>query len=476
MDVKKMIDAILRQRMNLSEGDLRQMVNEKKQKIGAGYLTEQGALFLVAADLGITLEESPKLEMGLKDLYAGAREVTVLARVMKLSPLKRFKRNDDSEALLRNLTVYDNDSSVRVNLWDDAANLPETLGIKPGDAVRISKAYVKSGIDGRNVLNAGARSMLEIVREEDAPQIKGLDSMTVDVSEITGSEENVVVAGAVSGSPRVSDFVNRRGQPSKMMDMRIAGTDEKTIRIVLWNIDEQTIPKVMRLGAKIRLVGLRTRSNQYGEIELHGDEGTSVELVDEQIPEEIEVMPLRIISVSRKKVGSKQNSFALALDRAKRLFTLVMNESFADKLQKGQLVECVPSRVYGSTLILEDDAYVRASEDDSTFPDVTALERKVRDVKPSPDELYFLEAVTLTPSRVQEVQLKDGSSTSFGETLLGDDTGEIRLVGWRETSGVIEKLGTGQRIKVYGVMAYVGRDGNTELRLKPFSSIAVISN
>ncbi|MGH9923206.1 MAG: single-stranded DNA-binding protein, partial [Nitrososphaerales archaeon] len=76
LDVKKMIDAILRQKINITEDTLLQMVEEKKQKIGAGYLTDQGALFLVAADLGIAIEESPRLEMSLKDLYAGAKEIT----------------------------------------------------------------------------------------------------------------------------------------------------------------------------------------------------------------------------------------------------------------------------------------------------------------------------------------------------------------------------------------------------------------
>ena len=469
LDIKKMIDAILRQRISLTENELLQMVEEKKQRIGAGYLTDQGALFLVAADLGIAIEEAPKLEMRLKDLYVGAKEVTVIARVMNVYPLKRYRRKDGSEALLRTLTVYDNDSSLKVKLWDNTANLPDSLGIKPGDAVKISKAYVKTGMDGKIVINAGSRSTLEVVHEN-VPHIRDLDSIAVDVSEIKGSEENAVVTGAVKASPRISNFTNFRGEPSKAMHMQISGTDGKTLRVVLWNVDEQKIPKVMNLDARIRLVGVRTKRNQYGDIELHGDEGTVMELIDEQ--EEIEVMPLRIISVS-KNVGTKQKSFALAVDRAKRIFTLVINDSFADQLQTNQLIECVPSRVYGSTLLLEDDAYVRVTDDDASFPSASALERKIRDMKPS-QELYFLEAVTLSPSKAQEIQMKDGSTVKYAEIMLGDDTSEIRLVGWREMSGIVEKLGIGQRVKVYGVMAYVGRDGNTELRLKPFSNIVKI--
>ncbi|MGH9879196.1 MAG: hypothetical protein ACRD5H_16320, partial [Nitrososphaerales archaeon] len=108
-----------------------------------------------------------------------------------------------------------------------------------------------------------------------------------------------------------------------------------------------------------------------------------------------------------------------------------------------------------------------------SFPNAGALERKIKDIKPSQD-LCFLEALTLSQSKSQEIQMKDGSAVKYADTMLGDDTGEIKLVGWRETSSMVEKLGIGQRVKVYGVMAYAGRDGNIELRLKPFSTVIKI--
>lgn len=463
MDIKTMIDAILKQKASLAEDDLLQMVREKKERVGAGYLTDQGALFLVAADLGITIEQPQRLEMSLKSIYAGARELTVIGRVMKIYPLKRYKRKDGTEALLRTLTVYDNDAIINVKFWDETATLPDAVGLKSGDAVKISKVYAKSGIDGKIVINAGARSALEPIKEN-VPHIRDLDALAIDVDEVTGSEENAVVDGKVDDSPRIMNFVNFRGEPSKAMNMQLAGTGGRKLRVVLWNVDEQKMPKVIKLGAKLRLTGVRAKRNE-SEVELHGDEGTAVELMEEQ--EEIELIPLRVVAVSKK---SGDSTYALAIDGAKRIFTLLMQDQFAGLLRPAQMVECVPSKMYGTTLLLEGDAYVKVTDDDPAFPSASSLERKIKDIRPS-QELYFVEALTLTPSRSQEIQVRDGSVVKYAETLLGDDTGEIKLVGWRETSRIVEPLSTGQRVKVYGVMAYAGRDGNTELRLKPFSSI-----
>ena len=45
---------------DLTELEVEKLIKQMKKKIGAGYLTDQGALFLIASDLGISLTESKK--------------------------------------------------------------------------------------------------------------------------------------------------------------------------------------------------------------------------------------------------------------------------------------------------------------------------------------------------------------------------------------------------------------------------------
>ena len=52
-DFKGMLEILLRQRPELNPEQVRALIDEKKRKVGAGYLTDQCALFLVAADLGV---------------------------------------------------------------------------------------------------------------------------------------------------------------------------------------------------------------------------------------------------------------------------------------------------------------------------------------------------------------------------------------------------------------------------------------
>jgi replication factor A1 len=70
-----------------------------------------------------------------------------------------------------------------------------------------------------------------------------------------------------------------------------------------------------------------------------------------------------------------------------------------------------------------------------------------------------------------EVNTKAGETVPVTDTLLGDDTGEIRLIGWRSQSSSVNQVNVGDRIKVIGATANNGREGKVELTLKPHSSI-----
>ena len=129
-----MVSILLKQKPDLTAEQIRDLVDEKKRKVGAGYLTDQGALFLVAADLGISFENVPKAQSGLKDLYIGAKDVTVTGRVMNIYPAFKFTKKDTNEqSSTRTLVIFDRDARVKVKLWDKQVGVPDEMGLHAGD-------------------------------------------------------------------------------------------------------------------------------------------------------------------------------------------------------------------------------------------------------------------------------------------------------------------------------------------------------
>ncbi len=83
-----MIETILEEKDDITFEKLKDMIEEKKRKVGAGYLTDQGALFLVAADLGVSFDKTNKPENSIKDLFIGARDISTIGRIISIHPIK----------------------------------------------------------------------------------------------------------------------------------------------------------------------------------------------------------------------------------------------------------------------------------------------------------------------------------------------------------------------------------------------------
>ena len=459
-EFETLINKLLDLKPEFSRFDIEEMIKQKKDKIGAGYLTDQGALFLIASDLEVALSEPLKVEMDIKDLYVGAKEVSLETRILNLAPPKQFTRKDGSPFLLRNMTVYDIDSTASVKLWDEKANLPGIEELKPGDLVKIIKAYVKSDLNGMPTINIGSGSHIEASHEES--DIPSIDDITVDVSSVKEGQTDLVVSGKIDGMINSMEFTNSRGRPGKALRLRLKGTDGNSLRVVLWGKDESNIPKIIPVDAKVRLLGVRTKSGIEG-LEIHGNESTIVEIEGKQ---EAKPTTFRIISMARLDSGE---TMILGTDDQKQLFNISDSSEKMLQFQENDVIECMPTKVFGNSITLDENSFVRKLDDNSSIPNKSSLRTKISDVKIG--ENYCVEAIILKVPERREVQTKKGESVLLSEMFVEDDSGQIWIKGWRKQARFIDKCSIGEIISVTGVNAKSGLEGRVELILTPFSII-----
>ena len=455
-----LLNKLLELKPELTRSDIEEIIKQKKEKIGAGYLTDQGAIFLIASDFGISLSEPLKVEMGLKDLYAGAKEISLETRVLNMSPAKQFSRKDGSPFFLRTMTVYDNDSTASVKLWDEKANIPGIENIKPGDLIKIIKAYVKSDLNGEPTINVGSGSNLETINgKSDIPNI---DNITKDLSEVKEGQKDLVISGTIDGMISGMEFTNSRGKPGKALRMRIKGKDGNSMRVVLWGQDDSVIPNMISQDAKARLLGVKVRSGNQG-IEIHGNESTIIEI---EGGKEAEPIISRILSISTNENGNKM---ILGVDKNKKLFNISDFSNSTNVFNEGDVIELMPTKAYGNSITLDENSFVRKLDEDDTIPSLSKLRTKINDVKV--DENYCIEAIVLKVPERREVQTKSGESIALSEMFVEDDTSQIWVKGWRNQARLIEKCELGEIISVTGLNARAGLEGRIELFLTAFSKI-----
>ena len=458
-EFEDLLSKLLENAPELSRSVIEERIKEKKDKIGSGYLTDQGALFLVASDLGVSLQESQKIEIALKDLFIGAKEVTLQSRVLNLSPAKQFIKKDGTPFFLRTMTVYDSNSRVSVKLWDEKATLPEIENLKPGDLVKIIKAYVKSDLTGAPTINIGSGGTIEPTKS--TSNIPLIDSITIDVSLVKEDQKDLVVTGNISGVISLLEFTNSKGQPSTALKFRMKGTNDNLVSVVLWGKNESILPKMISPNAEIKLYGVRTKTGNQG-LEIHGSDATVIEVEGKQ---EIEPIIVRLLSVAKSDSGA---TTALGIDKSKKLIQITDVSGTIEAFDSNSIIECMPSKIFGNIIKIDQDSFVRKIDDDS-LPGISELRTKISELKEG--NSFCIEAIILKSPERREIQTKSGEMVALSEMFVEDDSAQIWVKAWRKQADLLNHFTLGAIITILGVNAKPGLEGKLELVLTPYSKI-----
>ncbi len=275
-DFDSLIAEVLRNRPEMNRDSLMALVQEKKQTVGSGYLTDQGALFLIAGELGVGLQHMITADLTLKDMHVGANDITVVARILAIYPVSEFKKKDGSGVgRYRRVYLFDRNGIGRLTVWEDNEEAMKLSGINVDTPVRVISAYVKQGLDGKASLNLGKRGRIETIADPSvSSKLASLSMLSKQVEQVQEGEMVVAVDGLAVTDSRRSTFVRRDdGSSGSLTQFELRGPGDKTTRVVIW--DGVELPEV-KSGNKVRVTNLRQKKGRQGEGELHGDSGTVI--------------------------------------------------------------------------------------------------------------------------------------------------------------------------------------------------------
>jgi len=445
-DFDSLVEEVLKNKPELSRNSLMEQIEEKKNKVGSGYLTDQGALFLIAGELGVRLERITSTDLGLKDLYVGANDITVVARVFAIYPISEYERKDGSgRGRYRRIGLFDSDNVARVTLWDDRVEDVDQTGITLDSPVRVVSGYVE--------------------KIEDAELSSKLDSIEKAVRTLGNLDEDkqiIALDAILASEARRSDFTRSDGSPGSLLQFRVSdGKERREERIAIWS---PSIPTPsFKLGQRIRVTNLKVRKSSQGEPELHGDAGSVV------IPLEAEVHA-RAFRVVSTEFG--ETTLFLVVDDARRVHQLELVGDAAGRaisVKPGDVVRVTPDEDLKERLVCRRSGSFEISQGDS-MPELESLGVKIDALK-SCAWPVLVESIALSRGAVQEVHLKDGSVAKKGEIVIGDDTAEVKLIAWREQAGKVMSIEPGERVRVVGANPQLSPMGILTLQVSGFTRI-----
>jgi len=139
---------------SIPKEELERRVEAKRAKL-SGLISKEGAAQIIAAELGINFENQ---RMKISELLMGMRKANVLGKVLKIEPVRSFKKAE-REGKIGVMKIADDTGSIRVVLWDsNHISLLEKKEINEGDVLEINAASVR-GV-GEKELHLGSISTI----------------------------------------------------------------------------------------------------------------------------------------------------------------------------------------------------------------------------------------------------------------------------------------------------------------------------
>lgn len=150
----------------ITKADLDERVQNKLSSLG-GLISEEGALHIIANELGVQANSTPSSDVKIKDVTAGMRNVSVTVKVLRKYELRTF--GPDGTGKVASAYVGDETGSLRLTFWNDKTSYFEQL--QENDVVEVQQAYSREN-NSRIELHMGNASHCIINPEGKTVEVK----------------------------------------------------------------------------------------------------------------------------------------------------------------------------------------------------------------------------------------------------------------------------------------------------------------
>ncbi len=251
------------------------MVDEKK-KIYMGFLSDEGAVHLVAQDLSIEFCDGKVEEtLPLEKLVPGLNDVTVVGRIITIWPLKSFNRPGGGNGTLLRLLIVDNTGKTMCAFWNPASEVLNlnSRGELFDRIVKIAHGYTRKGLTGDVELHIGERGEINLISNAEDHIIPSLDSFISRIADVKSEERRVNLRCHIEETPQIIVFNRSNGEEGRVA--RIMVSDHSTTStsiLVAWDDKVEELSSI-RVGDSLMI--LNAKINILNDmVEIHADRGT----------------------------------------------------------------------------------------------------------------------------------------------------------------------------------------------------------
>jgi len=174
VDIDYLMSLIIKEKPQITRAKLYEMIKEKIAEFG-NLIDEEAAILIIARELGVKIPSSDVFKvskLNICDIIPGLRNIDLIGTVIKIDPVKKFKRGEKEKKIWK-IAIADKTGSITLTLWND--EIDYLIGkIKLGTVLAIRKAISKKYRRAVEI-SLGKDGTVEVMPSSDKfPDYKGL--------------------------------------------------------------------------------------------------------------------------------------------------------------------------------------------------------------------------------------------------------------------------------------------------------------
>ncbi len=179
----------------VKKDDILNLVDKKHSEMGS-LITKEGAIYLVAKELGVNLTENSIIRMPIRNISPGMRSVNVIGRIFKISKINEFTKSNGSSGRVANVFIGDNTGFLRIPLWDDQVKLLEETTVSIGDIVQVNNGFARENTFGEVEISLGKFGAIGPLEDYvELPPVDNLIKMSLNLTIERASISDITSGG-----------------------------------------------------------------------------------------------------------------------------------------------------------------------------------------------------------------------------------------------------------------------------------------
>ncbi|MHA2392943.1 MAG: DUF2240 family protein, partial [Promethearchaeota archaeon] len=220
MKAEAYINKIL-ENTGLTRKEIQDMVEEKKVEL-KGLISEEGALFIIARELGVDVKEENKellndIDINISDITQNMKNINLTGRIKEIHNVNKFSRSDGGVGYVGSFLLHDNTGDIRIVLWDDHVSIFNEANFNANELIKIVNGVARKGKYENIEIHVGRYGKL-ILAPDDVdykkyPKIKYSLSKICDVNL---NLKSISIEGKIIQLSPVKEFTRKDGELGRL--------------------------------------------------------------------------------------------------------------------------------------------------------------------------------------------------------------------------------------------------------------------